>query len=183
MSIQHLILGALMHKPDYGYNLKNSFFSRVGAEFGLNDGQLYPALKKMEENGLINREIEFMEMGPNRHTSHITKKGREQFLEWLSDSEGEERSYRYEDIRKDAFMNRCMYFNFLPAEDAREKIVKQVESVKHTIDDLKRARDNMTQIGVSPVRVKIVEYSIMTQETRLEWLRELDDLIDKGEEK
>jgi len=182
MSIHHLILGALMHKPDYGYNLKNSFFSRAGAEFGINDGQLYPALKKMEENGLITREIEYREKGPNRHTYHITVKGREEFLRWLSGCEGEERSYRYEDIRKDAFLSRCMYLNFLPAEKAREKIARQVESVRSTIEDLACARDDMTKKGVDPMRVKIVEYSIMTQETRLAWLRELSGLIGKGED-
>lgn len=173
MSVKHLILGALIQNPDYGYNMRNRFFSRILTEFGLNDGQLYPALKKMETDGLIEKEIEYQDSGPNRHKYHITEEGHREFLLWLESTEGEERAYRYEAIRSDPFLNRCIYLGFLEREKAVEKIDRQMQLVESTIEDFRKALESMTARSLDRIKIKIVEYSLRNQETRLQWLREL----------
>ncbi|PKL35826.1 MAG: hypothetical protein CVV44_20110 [Spirochaetae bacterium HGW-Spirochaetae-1] len=179
MSVKHLIMGALIQNPDYGYNMRNRFFSRILTEFGLNDGQLYPALKQMEADELIEKEIEYQDSGPNRHKYHITEKGRREFFAWLESSEGEERAYRYEAIRSDPFLNRCIYLNHLEKTKAVEKIERQIALVEDTVLDFRKALENMTARKLDRIKIKIVEYSLRNQETRLQWLRELHDEINK----
>lgn len=177
MSVKHIILGSLMNGPAHGYSLRSGLVSKVLAEFGINDGQLYPLLKKMTVEGLIEKEIEYRDSGPNRHNYHITADGRAEFINWLKGSEGEERGFRYEMIRKDGFLNKCMYFGFLDADFSAEKIGRQVSETESTIEDFKRAYDDMKNRDFDPLHLMIVKYCIMSQETRFKWLMELKEEI------
>jgi len=175
MSIKHILLGSLMNGPAHGYSLRSGMVSKVLEEFGINDGQLYPLLKKMTSEGLIEKEIEYRDSGPNRHNYHITPAGRAEFIEWLKSNEEEERGFRYEMIRKDGFLNKCMYFGFLDNDFSSEKIIKQMNETKVTIEDFKKAYDDMQSRGFDSLHLMIVKYCIMSQETRLKWILELQD--------
>lgn len=174
MSVKHIILGALMNGPAHGYSLRSA---KVLEEFGINDGQLYPLLKKMTDDGLIEKEIEYRDSGPNRHNYHITAAGRAEFIEWLKGSAGEERGFRYEMIRKDGFLNKCMYFGFLDGDFSDGKISRQIGATESAIEDFKRAYEDMKSRGFDSLHLMIVKYCIMSQETRLTWLLELKDEI------
>ena len=67
MSVKYMILGSLMEVPNYGYLIKTKFFKKVFSDFGINDGQLYPTLNKLEKEGLIRKEVIYQEGSPNRH--------------------------------------------------------------------------------------------------------------------
>ncbi len=171
--VDELILGTLMQQPDYGYNIKSSFFSRLLDEFGINDGQLYPALKKLEKQKLVIKEIEYRDDGPNRHLFSITDTGREAFLSWLESSNGEERGFRYELIRRDPFLLKCMYFKYLDPERGMEKIKAHRSDVEASLQEYRAAKSDMVNRGVDGAKILIVEYAIRSQEMRLQWLDEL----------
>lgn len=173
MSVKHIILGSLMNGPAHGYSLRTGMVSKVMEEFGINDGQLYPLLKKMTAEGLIGKEIEYRDSGPNRHNYHITQAGRDEFIEWLKGNDEEDREFRYEMIRKDGFLNKCMYFGFLDADFSVEKIIRQINETEITIEDFKKAYDDMKNREFDTIHLMIVKYCIMSQETRLKWLMEL----------
>ncbi len=173
MSTKHMILGSLMNGPAHGYSLRTGMISKVMEEFGINDGQLYPLLKKMTAEGLIEKEIEYRDSGPNRHNYHITRAGRDEFIGWLQGTEEEEREFRYEMIRKDGFLNKCMYFGFLDADFSVEKILRQINATETTIADFKKVYEDMKSRGFDSMILLIVKYCIMSQETRLNWLMEL----------
>jgi len=184
MATKHMILGALMRGPAHGYSLRSDFLTKVLEEFGINDGQLYPLLKKMTDDELIRKEIEFRESGPNRHNYHITDKGREEFLSWLTGNEGEERAFRYEMIRKDEFLNKSMYFKFLDNRKVFEKITEQIRETETTIEDFNKAYKDMSERKMDPLNILVLKYCIMNQETRLNWLKELEShFSDKSKNK
>jgi DNA-binding PadR family transcriptional regulator len=172
MSAKHMIMGALMDCPLHGYDMKKKVFKKVFSDFGINDGQLYPLLKKLEKEGIIRKEVVQQEGIPNRHKYSLTKEGRREFQEWLESSEGEERSIRYEFMRKDVFFIRCNYVRRLDKDKAIKKMESQIEIVERTIEDFLWARQRMIEKNVDPYRVKILDYGIKNQEARLEWLRE-----------
>lgn len=174
MATKHMILGALMRGPAHGYSLRSDFLTKVLEEFGINDGQLYPLLKKMADEDLIRKEIEYRETGPNRHNYHITDKGREEFLNWLKGNEGEERAFRYEMIRKDEFLNKSMYFKLMEGRKAAEKIAEQIRETESTIEDFNKAYKDMSERKMDPLNILVLKYCIMNQETRLKWLKELN---------
>ena len=51
MSVKYMILGSLMFRCSHGYDLKSQVTQKMNREFGINDGQLYPTLKNLEEDG------------------------------------------------------------------------------------------------------------------------------------
>jgi len=159
--------------------MKKSFFQKAFSDFGINDGQLYPLLKKLEKEGLIRKKVVQQEGMPNRHKYSLTKDGRREFMEWLESSKGEERSFRYEFIRNDIFFNRCNYIRHLDKDRAIEKMESQIKIVERTIEDFLWARQRMIEKKVDPYRVKIIEYGIKNQEARLEWLQEFLEDINK----
>ena len=184
MSTKHMILGALMNGPAHGYSLKSEGTVKVMEEFGINDGQLYPLLKKMSDEGLIRKEIEYRETGPNRHNYHITDAGRKDFISWLTGSEGEERAFRYEMIRKDGFLNKCMYFRFLDPAASADKVRGQIAETEASIRDFKDAYDDMKSRNFDSLHLMIVRYCIMSLETRLRWLGEIEnEFINNSAEK
>ena len=170
MSVKYIILGGLMFSCSHGYEIKSQMAQKMSGEFGINDGQLYPALKKLEEEGLVVKTVVHQDGAPSRHVYSITDKGRVDFGQWLGSSEGEDRAFRYDFFRKDIFCIKSNFLRFLKKEKAIEKIQHQIETVKNTIADLKTARSHMVERKVDPLHVKVWEYGIMNYETRLQWL-------------
>jgi len=172
MSVKYLILGNLMFSCSHGYEMKSQMVQKMNREFGINDGQLYPTLKKLEEEGLVVKTIEHQDGAPSRHIYTITDKGQADFRQWLESSEGEDRAFRYDFFRKDLFCVKSNFLHFLKKEKAIEKIQLQMETVKNTIADLKTARSHMVERKVDPLHIKVWEYGVMNHETRLQWLNE-----------
>lgn len=179
MSAKRMIMGALMESPAHGYDLKRCMFRKVFSDFGINDGQMYPMLKKLEGEGLIRKQVVQQEGVPNKHKYSITDAGRSDFIEWLQSDEGEERSIRYDFMRKDVFFIRCNYIRHLEKARAVEKMEQQIKIVERTLEDFRSARERMIEKKVDPYRVKILEYGIRNQEARLDWLRDFLEQIKK----
>ncbi len=83
MDVQSVLLGFLMHQSMTGYDLKKAFSNSFSYFSGFSYGSIYPALKKMENQGLISKRIEIQDGAPNRKIYTITEAGRGAFLESL----------------------------------------------------------------------------------------------------
>jgi DNA-binding PadR family transcriptional regulator len=166
-----------MEHPDYGYNLKNRISSKVLHDFGINDNQMYPTLKKLEKEGYVKKEVVYQEGSPNRNMYHIMEKGKKYFLDWLESDEGEEKGFRYEIIRKDAFIVRCIYILSLERDKAVQKVEKQIRLVEETVSDFTFALNRMKEKNISPLKVKILEFGLINQQARLEWLYKFLEFI------
>lgn len=173
MELKYFLLGNLTEHSLHGYQMKSPWFKNIFKEFGINNNQLYPTLKKMAGESLIEKELIIQDGKPNKHIYSITEKGRSKFLEWLTSSEGEEQSYRYESFITDKFMMRMNFSYHLNYEGCAEKIAQQIQQVNEKLLDLQDARQDMIEKKLKPVRVKLVEYGIMLQETRIKWLENL----------
>ena len=77
-SVKVLILGLLQEKPMYGYQLAKELRQRSKGYFEFKEGTLYPALHRMENEGLVRGEWQVVEQGPSRKYYHLTQEGREQ---------------------------------------------------------------------------------------------------------
>ena len=179
MSARSMILGALMESPAHGYELKTRYMKKVFADFGINDGQLYPLLRKLEQQGMIKKTVVPREGAPSRHKYSLTPEGRDGFLEWLADDQGEDQSIRYDFMRRDEFFVRCNFIRHLDRDTALEKLSRQIQLTEKTLADFHGARDRMIEKKVDPYRIKILEYGIRNQEARLDWLRDFHTTIKK----
>ena len=77
-SVEILILTLLQEQPMYGYQLAKELRQRSKGYFEFKEGTLYPALHRMENEGLVRGEWQVVEQGPSRKYYHLTQEGREQ---------------------------------------------------------------------------------------------------------
>jgi PadR family transcriptional regulator, regulatory protein PadR len=70
-----LILEALVHEPSHGYRIAQRIKERSEGVLDFKEGTLYPALHKLESEGLV-ESYEEMEKGRPRRNYSITESGR-----------------------------------------------------------------------------------------------------------
>jgi transcriptional regulator len=70
-----LILEALVREPTHGYRIAQQIKERSSGVLDFKEGTLYPALHKLENEGLV-ESYEGMESGRPRRYYRITKSGR-----------------------------------------------------------------------------------------------------------
>jgi PadR family transcriptional regulator PadR len=70
-----LILDALVHEPSHGYRIAQRIKERSEGALDFKEGTLYPALHKLENDGLV-ESWEGVEKGRPRRYYRITKSGR-----------------------------------------------------------------------------------------------------------
>jgi len=73
--VQLWLLLLLSDRPMYGYEIIRELERRFSGYWQPKTGTVYPALEKMEENGLVTGQIEFREHRPDRKHYAITTKG------------------------------------------------------------------------------------------------------------
>ena len=75
MSAKHALLGLLLDRPAYPYQLADQMQVRLGPTWKVNSGQLYQTIKTLESDGLIERVHEVSQDHENRHVFEITDDG------------------------------------------------------------------------------------------------------------
>ena len=84
MDIKSILLGFLTRQSLTGYELKKRFSISFSFFSGASYGSIYPALKKMEREGLVTQQLEIQDGAPNRKVYSITAAGRKVFIEALT---------------------------------------------------------------------------------------------------
>ncbi|MEV0536600.1 PadR family transcriptional regulator [Kitasatospora sp. NPDC050463] len=77
------ILGFLRDRPLHGYELRRHLAALTGHVRPISDGTLYPAIKRLEADGLLLRTTEPGTAAAPRHTLHLTEAGRSALLDRL----------------------------------------------------------------------------------------------------
>lgn len=78
------LLGLLTIEPMSGYDLGRMVRASIGHIWSESYGQIYPNLKRLAAQGLVDCKTEKHKGRPDRRIYSITPKGREQLAEWLS---------------------------------------------------------------------------------------------------
>jgi DNA-binding PadR family transcriptional regulator len=130
MDTKNMLLGFLMSGSMTGYELKKRFSLSFSFFSGLSYGSIYPALRKMEQEGWVTLKMEIQDGSPNRKVYTITDEGRKVFLESLRAPFELERP-------KNAFLARLFFFAYLPPEERLATANRHLESIKGMQQTLK----------------------------------------------
>jgi DNA-binding PadR family transcriptional regulator len=171
--VKHAILGFLIDKPMHGYELKRALSPALPAERRVNDGVLYPLLKRMEGEGLISGRVERREGAPDRRVFHPTSAGRRAFDEWLSSSAEEEDEVAYDFMHGHPFLTKCLFFDRLDTADVVSKLADQLESSESKLADFRRIRAGMIERGVAQYRIAVLDLGIAQQREKVRWLKQM----------
>jgi DNA-binding PadR family transcriptional regulator len=83
MSAKHALLGLLLNRPAYPYQLADLMQQRLGPSWRVNSGSLYNTVKALESDGLIERVHRSPDGQDERHVFAITPRGVREFERWF----------------------------------------------------------------------------------------------------
>lgn len=124
MSLKHALLGFLSYAPMTGYELKKFFDTSVSHFWSAELSQIYPSLKQLEAEGLIEMEVEVQEDRPNRKVCTITDDGRRELQEWMT------RPTEAEQVREPILVK-----VFFGASLSRQELLQVLEERKKALQD------------------------------------------------
>lgn len=79
MDVKTIILGFLNDGEMSGYDIKQSFSNSIGFFYDASFGAIYPALRKLEEEGLVTKREIIQSGKPNKILYNITTEGQAVF--------------------------------------------------------------------------------------------------------
>ena len=82
MSLNHILLG-LLRKPSSGYDIKQSFDQVFKHFWSAKLAQIYPALNRLERDGLARSKQQASDKGPMRRVYQRTAAGTREHVRWL----------------------------------------------------------------------------------------------------
>jgi len=173
MSVSYTILGVLVAAPAHGYSIRKHLEETFSKDLGLNDGQLYPALAKLEGLGWITKQVVEQRSSPTKHLYRVTQTGREAFQRWLEDSAPDDARERLGFFWRDGFLQRCSFFAQLDGEVAAAQVRGRLAETVRCALRLEAALSELEQREVDPYRRMILEYGARLQRMREQWLEEL----------
>jgi len=87
-STDSLLLRLISHQPMYGYQIIKELEKRSNGYFQFKEGTLYPALHRLERDGLTQGKWQKLPAGQERRYYYITQKGQQALTERVATWQG-----------------------------------------------------------------------------------------------
>ncbi|MYR07403.1 PadR family transcriptional regulator [Gordonia sp. SID5947] len=161
------ILGLLLESPMHGYELRKRLTGLLGAFRAFSYGSLYPTLRRMQADGIIDEATApaGVKVRRGRRVYQLTDVGRERFSELVADTGPQ----NYTD---DGFGVHLAFFSRTPAvarmrilEGRRRQVEERREGLREIVGRSNRAVDRYTR--------QLHQLSLESSEREVRWLNEL----------
>jgi DNA-binding PadR family transcriptional regulator len=177
MSTRLVILGFLRRRPLYGYEIKHMIELVMGDWTNIAFGSIYFALRKLAEEGFIEKVgIEQEGSRPSRTVYQITDAGREEFLRLLREVWREvERQFFTFDIG-------LSFIEALPIEEVKgylRKRLKHLEHITHYLD-AHEAEQLANEYAPNCLTAAIFDHHRVHLNAELDWTRDLLEEVEQG---
>jgi DNA-binding PadR family transcriptional regulator len=160
------VLGFLIDQPMHGYALKRALSPALPPRQQVNDGILYPLLKRLETEGLVRKRVERGRGGRDRHVYHPTAKGRRAFEQWLAGADDEADEVAYDFLLGHPFLTKCLFFDRLAPDEIVVKFEHQLAGCTEKLETFGAIRARMIGRGVDRHRVAVLDLGIAQQKER-----------------
>ena len=161
------ILGLLLESPMHGYELRKRLTGLLGAFRAFSYGSLYPALRRMQADGLIAEDTApaGAPLRRARRVYRLTEAGRQRFGELVADTGPQ----NYTD---DGFGVHLAFFNRTPAEarmrileGRRRQVEERREGLREAVARASSSLDRYTR--------QLHQLGLESSEREVKWLNEL----------
>lgn len=194
MSLRYALLAILRVGPLSGYDLQKQFSQSVGHVWHAPDSQIYPELRKMETDGLVEGEEQTRGERGTRRVYHVTDAGEQAFLEWMASP------LDYQRVRDPAHL-RAAYLEATTPDAARSFLRGHIAQWENELEQFEgelrhiEAIDNpmlVRRLESTPdaERERTIEYKRFTYEGladrargEIEWARRGLELVDRLEKR
>lgn len=134
-STTYAILGILTTECNTGYDIKQMIDNSLNHFWKISYGQIYPTLKKLEEEGLVEVHTAANGGKPDRREYSLTQSGRQTLREWLENPVEQLPVERNEILLK-------LFFGSHQSPEKRRELLQEYESRLQERYDTYRAIEN-----------------------------------------
>jgi PadR family transcriptional regulator, regulatory protein AphA len=163
------LLGLLTIEPMSGYDLGRMVRASIGHIWRESYGQIYPNLKRLASQGLVESKIEKHKGRPDRRIYSITRKGREQLVRWLSVPPQPE-------IPRNEMLLKLFFGSQVPTHILIENLERMVEEQRTLLEKFKRAEveeiDKNPQYPDAPFWKMAARFGQIEMRAHLKWAEE-----------
>lgn len=174
-TLKYAILGLLNQKEMTGYDLMKQFESTLCEFWSAKHSQIYPELKKLNEEECIAFRQESSDNGLEKKRYHITSKGRAEFMAWLS------AETPVQPTPKDISRLKIFFCSCLPP--AERKFLLEEQVYRHTAR-LKHLQNNQAKFSQVPSSDSdefgdylVLMGAVMREEMMIQWLKKSISLL------
>lgn len=176
-TLKYAILGLLNKQKMTGYDLMQQFESALCEFWSAKHSQIYPELKKLTSEGMIEYEIQITGQVLEKKLYSITEEGKRDFLNWLSQIEP------MESTPKDVFKLRLFFSNRLPSN---RRLYLLEEQLKQHYLRLEHLKENQQKFDGIPEKdtdefsdYLVLMGGIMREEQNCSWIEKCIGLMKK----
>lgn len=177
-TLKYAILGLMMQAPITGYDISKAFGPGLGSFWSAKHSQIYPELKRLTQEGLIQYSVVTQGERMEKKLYEITEAGQEDFMQWLLQDPP------LEPTPKDVFRLRSYYSQWLAEKDYLQLLEKQIEKRMHKYNYLKDRLDRNYK-NVDPAALTgaargdymVLSGAVMREQNYLDWLYQCRDLV------
>ena len=177
MSTRLVTLGFLRRRPQYGYEIKQMIEHVMGDWTNIAFGSIYFALKKLAEQGFVEKVGTEQEGGrPSRTVYQITDAGREEFMRLLREvwSNVEQQTFDF-DIG-------LSFMGALPIEEVKEYLRKRITHLEHIVEylDAHQAEEMADERVPNRLASTVFDHHRVHLGAELDWTRDLLQNVEQG---
>ena len=170
----YVILGMLRTRPHTGYEIKAIVDHSTRFFWAASYGQIYPELKRLEEEGLVAGES-VPQDGRRRRSYSLTDAGRDALQEWITSGEPLHSEMRHEGLL------RFFFADVIDPDDQLELVRTMRAMHERTRDEMQairpKAQEAREERGQEfPLRT--LKFGIAYQDFVIEWCSELEHELD-----
>ncbi|HEX2424383.1 MAG TPA: PadR family transcriptional regulator [Actinomycetota bacterium] len=160
------ILGLLKERSMHGYQLSKRLTDALGGFWRVSYGSLYPSIRRLEQQGAVERVFDDQEVGRRKNVYRITQRGEAMFLELLEEAGGESAS------EENPFRVRLAFFKYL-APETRIRVLERRRAYLEERRSAIRASLAGARQGNDTYSLALMEHGLEATESDIAWLEGL----------
>ena len=173
---RYAILGLLSMGPMSGYDIKKKFEQIASNFWNESYGQIYPILKRLNNEGLATRSIEKQMGKPDRHIYKLTGKGNQELMGWLKEPVGQH-------VGRHEILLKLFFGPMIPITDNIKQIQHFQNMHENELTDLKSIKTlmekNHKDESYLPYWLMTIRFGELVNEAFIKWSRESSALLEK----
>lgn len=168
--LQYIILGLLNIESKTGYDLTKAFDSDIGEFWSANHSQIYPLLKKMEQDDLISHHE--VQVGEKliKKSYDIMPEGKKIFQSWLEEPTEIDNNH-------DEFILKLYFVDDKKSPLLKTMIAEQLafreEKLQHLQNQIKDKFPNAAARQKQYGHFNVLKHAISREESYINWLKEI----------
>lgn len=148
MTLRYALLGVLEARPMTGYELAQFFDESTSWVWSAPHSNIYPQLRKMEEEGLLSSRTEIRGERLERTVYSISKKGVEELRRWVTSDPGAVN-------QRDPLFLRAVFFDMTDPGEAEDMLEQFIERENDLVKQWQEHRDALLRKDTPLIRERL----------------------------